>query len=79
MEYDNVIRELNRAYLEISELKSRSIRMRLICPECFELHIDEGESATKPHHTHQCAECGMTWRPAVENTVGVRFLWEQGK
>jgi hypothetical protein len=50
------------------------IPMRLTCPECGELHIDEGEFATKPHHTHSCQHCGLTWRPAVVATVGVRFL-----
>ena len=48
--------------------------MRLICPRCAELHIDTGEFATKPHHTHACQNCGEVWRPAVFNTVGVRFL-----
>lgn len=50
------------------------IPMRLICPKCHELHIDEGEFATRPHHTHSCQHCGLTWRPAVVATVGVRFL-----
>lgn len=50
------------------------IPMRLTCPECGELHVDEGEFATKPHHTHSCQSCGLTWRPAVVHTVGVRFL-----
>jgi hypothetical protein len=48
--------------------------MRLICPSCRALHIDEGEFATKPHHTHACQICGEVWRPAVCHTVGVRFL-----
>lgn len=48
--------------------------MRLPCEGCGELHIDEGEFATKPHHTHSCQHCGLTWRPCVLNTVGVRFL-----
>lgn len=63
----------------------RPIPMRLPCPgavpdghgglrPCGELHIDEGVFATKPHHTHSCQVCGMTWRPAVVPTVGVRFL-----
>lgn len=51
-----------------------AIPMRLTCPSCNALHIDEGEFATKPHHTHSCQACGMTWRPAVVDTVGVRFL-----
>lgn len=50
------------------------IPMRITCPECRLLHIDEGEFATKPHHTHSCQGCGLTWRPAVVHTVGVRFL-----
>lgn len=48
--------------------------MYLICPKCCARHIDEGEFATKPHHTHSCQQCGLTWRPAVVPTVGVRFL-----
>jgi hypothetical protein len=50
------------------------IPMRLCCEGCGKLHIDEGEFATKPHHTHACQSCGMVWRPAVCTTVGVRFL-----
>lgn len=50
------------------------IPMRIPCPECGKLHIDEGDFATKPHHTHSCQHCGLTWRPAVVPTVGVRFL-----
>ena len=44
------------------------------CPECSERHIDDGEFATKPHHTHACQNCGLVWRPAIQCTVGVRFL-----
>jgi rubredoxin len=51
-----------------------SIPMRLNCPECRALHIDEDEFATKAHHTHACQHCGLVWRPAVVPTVGVRFL-----
>jgi len=54
--------------------ESSPIPMRLVCPECKALHIDEGEFATKSHHTHACQECGNVWRPAVVATVGVRFL-----
>lgn len=50
------------------------IPMRLPCPACGVLHIDVGEFETKVHHTHSCQECGLTWRPAVVATVGVRFL-----
>ena len=50
------------------------IPMVLHCPECRTRHIDEGEFATKPHHTHACQGCGLTWRPAIVPTVGVQFL-----
>lgn len=50
------------------------IPMLLVCPCCHARHIDEGEFATKPHHTHACQHCGMCWRPAIVPTVGVRFL-----
>lgn len=48
--------------------------MRLACEACGKLHIDEGEFLTKPHHTHSCQFCGLTWRPAVVHTIGVQFL-----
>ncbi|HEY5553039.1 MAG TPA: hypothetical protein VIK52_14195 [Opitutaceae bacterium] len=50
------------------------IPMCLWCPGCHERHVDAGEFATKPHHTHACQRCGMVWRPAVVPTVGVQFL-----
>jgi len=49
------------------------IDMILHCPECWERHIDV-EMADKPHHTHACQHCGLTWRPAVVDTRGVQFL-----
>ena len=48
--------------------------MILYCMHCGERHIDSGEFATKPHHTHACQTCGETWRPAKVPTVGVQFL-----
>lgn len=57
-----------------SVFERQPVPMRLECPSCGELHIDEGEFATKPHHTHACQSCGAVWRPAVIATVGVRFL-----
>ncbi len=51
-----------------------SIPMILSCPICHRRHIDKGEFATKPHHTHACQHCGQVWRPAVVATVGVQFL-----
>lgn len=41
---------------------------------CVGRHVDAGEFATKPHHTHACQHCGMVWRPALVPTVGVQFL-----
>ena len=55
-------------------MSAQPIPMILICPLCCGRHIDEGEFATKPHHTHTCQHCGMCWRPAIEPTVGVQFL-----
>lgn len=56
------------------EAEVEPIPMRIHCPDCGTLHVDEGEFATKVHHTHSCQECGLTWRPAVVPTVGVKFL-----
>jgi len=50
------------------------IPMLLWCPGCQMRHIDEGEFAKKPHHTHACQGCGLVWRPAIVLTVGVQFL-----
>lgn len=50
------------------------IPMILTCPSCSERHIDDGEFADKPHHTHACQSCGMCWRPAIVPTCGVQFL-----
>jgi predicted RNA-binding Zn-ribbon protein involved in translation (DUF1610 family) len=58
----------------ISTVSSKPIEMLLWCPSCGARHIDEGEFATKPHHTHACQTCGMCWRPAVRYTSGVQFL-----
>lgn len=50
------------------------VPMLLHCPWCGHRHIDEGEFATKAHHTHACQNCGMCWRPCIVPTVGVQFL-----
>lgn len=50
------------------------IPILLWCPECGGRHIDVGEFATKPHHTHACQYCGHCWRPAIVPTCGVQFL-----
>ncbi len=57
-----------------NECEHSPIPLILTCPCCGGRHIDEGEFATKSHHTHACQECGMCWRPAIVHTVGVRFL-----
>lgn len=54
--------------------KSGTVPMLLWCPSCGARHIDAGEFATKAHHTHACQKCGMVWRPAIVDTVGVEFL-----
>lgn len=60
--------------IDDDRMDSEPLHMRLPCPECGEMHVDEGEFATKKHHTHACQHCGMVWRPALVPTVGVRFL-----
>ena len=59
---------------EDKSVKPSPIPMLLHCPKCNLGHIDEGEYAVKPHHTHACQHCGMVWRPAIEYTIGVQFL-----
>lgn len=51
-----------------------TIPMVLHCPDCGTRHIDAGEFAAVPHHTHACQGCGLVWRPAKVNTHGVQFL-----
>ncbi|HEX4334655.1 MAG TPA: hypothetical protein VH062_02010 [Polyangiaceae bacterium] len=68
-----------RAELEAFEALMRlspavPVPMVLHCPECRARHVDEGEFATKVHHTQSCQSCGLTWRPAVVATIGVQFL-----
>jgi hypothetical protein len=54
------------------------VHLYLTCPKCNARHIDLGdfaEGGTKSlHHTHSCQACGLTWRPAVNPTLGVEFL-----
>ena len=70
---------LKKARALLTEVRERRVAdvpipMYLTCPKCNARHIDEGEFATKLHHTHSCQSCGLTWRPAVVTTVGVAFL-----
>jgi rubredoxin len=55
-------------------MDTEAIPMLLHCPMCNKRHIDEGDFATKLHHTHACQHCGHVWRPAIVPTVGVQFL-----
>lgn len=57
-----------------AEIRSAAIPMLLSCPCCHARHIDTGTFAVKQHHTHACQFCGVTWRPAIVDTVGVQFL-----
>jgi hypothetical protein len=69
--------KMKQAIKDIATLQCQAnepIRARLVCERCGELHVDEGEFATKVHHTHACQHCGAVWRPMVQNSVGVTFL-----
>lgn len=68
------LRAENQRPAELARTEAEPVPMVLHCPECKARHVDEGEFATKVHHTHSCQGCGLTWRPAVVPTVGVRFL-----
>lgn len=70
-EHNRWVDELRSA---LAALANRPIPMKLQCPNCFSTHEDEGEWATKPHTSHTCQGCGLTWKPALVPTVGVRFL-----
>lgn len=54
--------------------KGGPVPMLLWCPACHARHLDVGEFAEKPHHTHACQSCGLAWRPAIVATIGVQFL-----
>ena len=70
----NRLREIDGPKLQFIDVVPARIQMILTCPECRARHVDKGEFATKPHHTHACQACGFVWRPAVLATVGVQFL-----
>lgn len=73
---DASVRQLLAEREQAIQVLKQPIPLWLTCPRCGTQHIDEGVFATKPHHTHTCQheDCGLTWRPAVAPTVGVRFL-----
>ncbi len=74
---------LRIARLDLEELR-KPVPMLLYCPMCHTKHIDEGEFATRSHHSHACQgfvevegkkrRCGHVWRPAIVTTVGVEAL-----
>lgn len=72
MDRDKVMDDEPR--LPYKEKPGVPIPMLLWCPACHERHVDEGEFVTRSHHTHACQHCGMVWRPALVETVGVQFL-----
>lgn len=43
-------------------------RAVFFCPKCAAKHIDLGEWATRPHHTHLCQKCGHTFDVVIEFT-----------
>lgn len=71
---ENRLAEAHRANQSPGAAVSEPLAMILHCPMCHARHIDKGEFATKPHHTHACQSCGLAWRPAIHPTVGVQFL-----
>jgi hypothetical protein len=67
-------RQLESERDDLADRLVAPVRLLLWCPGCKCRHIDVGEFATRPHHTHACQTCGMVWRPGVVPTVGVEFL-----
>lgn len=51
------------------------IPMMLFCPACGAQHVDAPDPAqhwdNPPHRSHLCGNCGVIWRPADVETVGV--------
>lgn len=74
LESDSKKLTLNDIKNALHTLLAEATPMFLTCPKCNARHIDEGEFQTRPHHTHSCQSCGLTWRPAIGPTVGVKFL-----
>lgn len=50
-----VAERLTRAYVAVAP------REVMRCPHCNAQHIDIGEWASRPHHTHQCQHCYRTF------------------
>jgi hypothetical protein len=69
-----VAADVQRIVLARIEELELPVPMLLHCPLCSERHLDDGDFATRVHHTHACQRCGHVWRPAIVPTVGVQFL-----
>ncbi len=61
-------------HVKLEDFQAPPVPLLLWCPLCATRHVDSGRFATQPHHTHACQACGLSWRPALVNTVGVQFL-----
>jgi hypothetical protein len=80
----SIVRGISELFDRVHVATAPPVPMLLHCPMCGERHIDEGEFATKEHHTHACQgfvvkdgkkrRCGHVWRPAIVATVGVEAL-----
>ncbi len=70
---DSTLSELLRGlyYSGRCVLENTPLRMVLHCPTCERSHVDKGEWDTKPHRTHFCEHCGVTWKPFDFPTVGI--------
>lgn len=86
-EHEWLVRGVNEAFRNGYQALRKPVPMLLHCPICHTKHIDEGEFATKAHHTHACQgflplaegekkprRCGHVWRPSIVATVGVEAL-----
>jgi hypothetical protein len=55
----------------------------LHCPRCYTQHIDapkpERGWTNPPHRSHLCGRCGLIWRPADVETVGVECVATRGQ
>ncbi len=65
-------------YVEKKVVPTDPFAIMMPCPKCGVLHVDVGEFATKPHHTHACQnkKCGLVWRPSGAPTVGIAYIPE---
>lgn len=43
-------------------VEAAPIPAHLVCPFCNVQHFDTGVWEKRPHHKHQCANCGKQWR-----------------